>query len=111
MWGLAVIEWKRKKAVRHNEYLECECVSGGCVCVWMCIYLYVHVCGYLLTAVGGAVLAVFPLFLRSSSLTGSLTLTPWYGLDAACSDSAMNKHKEKKEKSASLNETHLKLVV
>lgn len=53
----------------------------------MCVY------GHFLTAVGGNVLAVFPLFLRSSSFTGSLTLTPWYGLDAACSDSAMDKHR------------------
>lgn len=44
------------------------------------------------TALGGVVLAAFPLFLRSSSFTGSLTLTPWYGLDADASDSAVPKN-------------------
>lgn len=41
------------------------------------------------TAVGGTVLALCVsrlLFLLSSSLTGSLTLTPWYGLGLARAD-------------------------
>lgn len=42
-----------------------------------------------LTAVGGAALVLCGsrlLFLLSSSLTGSLTRTPWYGLDLARAD-------------------------
>lgn len=47
---------------------------------------YRHV---VLTAVGGTVLVLsvsWLLFLLSSSLTGSLTLTPWYGLGLARAD-------------------------
>lgn len=58
------------------------------VCVLLCVRTYAVVP----TALGGVVLAAFPLFLRSSSFTGSLTLTPWYGLDADASDSAVSKN-------------------
>ena len=46
-------------------------------------------CGGVLTAGGGTVLVLCGsrlLFLLRSSLTGSLTRTPWYGLDLASDD-------------------------
>ena len=46
-------------------------------------------CHGVLTAEGGAVLMLSGsrlLFLLSSSMTGSLTRTPWYGLDLASAD-------------------------
>lgn len=50
-----------------------------------------HTWAVVLTVPGDVVLEAFPLFLRSNSFTGSLTLTPWYGLDEGTSDSAVPK--------------------
>lgn len=55
-------------------------------------------CYTVLTAAGGAVLVLCGsrlLFLRSSSLTGSLTRTPWYGLDRASADGEAKETRDK----------------
>lgn len=63
-------------------------------------------CHAVLTAVGGTVLVLFVswlLFLLSSSLTGSLTLTPWYGLGLARADDGAREGGGREGKSAHVN--------
>lgn len=62
---------------KRELLIECACTCGF---AWGAVPTVV---------VRGAGLVPFPRFLRSSSLTGSLTLTPWYGLDADASDEAV----------------------
>lgn len=75
---------------------ECKCIPQNhfniCYCKKNVISSNMHVnVAYhgVLTTVGGAVLALWSsrlLFLLSSSLTGSLTRTPWYGLGLVSAD-------------------------
>lgn len=110
--------WGIQNVVMHHFYLNVPTPHNKCQknimsiwsqnllinqSAWQDALCYVNVMCYgVLTAVGGAVLVLCGsrlLFLLSSSLTGSLTRTPWYGLDLASADGgareARNRERER----------------